>query len=174
MVRKILLGCGIVASVLYVVTDILGTLLYPGYSYTDNTFSELLSPGSPVRPLMLALNIILGTPLFAAFAVGVWTSASPKRVAHITGAMLLGYMATGAAAQVIFPEPTREVAAAGEAELAAQRLAPPCDAGEYTLPSAGCGVRVQVARKAVPVLLVRDNPRARLVWRFVGPAGWPS
>jgi hypothetical protein len=73
---------------------------------------------------MPALNIILDIPLFAAFAVGVWTSASPKRAARITGAMLLGYMATGAAAQVIFPEPTREVAAAGEEELAAQRLAP--------------------------------------------------
>jgi hypothetical membrane protein len=89
MVRKILLGCGIVASVLYIVSDIIGTLRYPGYSYTDNTFSELAAEGAPTRPLMLAL-IVLGTPLVSAFGVGVWTSATPKRAAPITGAMLIG------------------------------------------------------------------------------------
>ena len=35
MVRKILLGCGVVSSVLYAVTDVLGTLRYEGYSYVD-------------------------------------------------------------------------------------------------------------------------------------------
>jgi hypothetical protein len=91
-------------------------ITYPGYSYTDNPFSELLAEGSPTRPLILA-NIILGTPLFAAFAVGLWTSASPKRAAHITGAMLLGYTVTGAAAQVFFPTLPRETLEAGEGTL---------------------------------------------------------
>ena len=40
MVRKILLGCGIVSSVLYVAVDVLGTLRYPDYSFADQTFSE--------------------------------------------------------------------------------------------------------------------------------------
>jgi hypothetical protein len=35
MVRKILLICGIVSSVWYVVTDVIGTLRYPGYSYAN-------------------------------------------------------------------------------------------------------------------------------------------
>ena len=35
MLRKILLGCGVVSSVLYVAVDVLGTLRYPGYSYTE-------------------------------------------------------------------------------------------------------------------------------------------
>jgi hypothetical protein len=117
MVRKILLGCGIVSSVLYVVSDVLGTLRYPGYSYTDNTFSELAAEGAPTRSLMLAL-LVLGTPLVAAFGVGVWTSATPKRTAaHITGAMLMGYTATGTAAQLFFPMKTREALAAGEGTL---------------------------------------------------------
>jgi hypothetical protein len=41
MVRRILLVCGVVSSVLYVVVDVLGTLRYPGYRYTEQQFSEL-------------------------------------------------------------------------------------------------------------------------------------
>jgi hypothetical protein len=111
-----LLGCGIVSSVLYVVSDVLGTLLYEGYSYTDNTFSELAAEGAPTRLLMLAL-IVLGTPLGAAFGVGVWTSATPKRAGGITAAMLIGYTASGTAAQLFFPMKTREALAAGEGTL---------------------------------------------------------
>ena len=95
MVRKILLGCGIVSSVLYIVTDVLGTLRYPGYSYTDQEFSELTAQGSPVRPLMIGLNGIPYTVLVTAFGGGVWTSAEPKRTARISGALLLGYALTG-------------------------------------------------------------------------------
>ena len=117
MVRKILLGCGIVSSVWYVVTDVIGTLRYPGYSYADQWFSELTAQGSPVRPLMIALNGFPYTLLVAAFGVGVWTSASPKRAARITGALLLGYAASGFVGGVIFPMRTREAVAAGEETL---------------------------------------------------------
>ena len=117
MVRKILLICGIVSSVLYIVADVLGTLRYPGYSYANQTFSELTAQGSPVRPLMVALNGISYGVLVAAFAVGVWTSATPKRAARITGAMLLGYAAFGMAGGVFFPMRPREALAAGEGTL---------------------------------------------------------
>src|ERR687897_1825388 len=105
MKRKILLICGAVSSVLYVVGDVLGTLRYPGYSYADQTFSELTAQGSPTRPLMVALNGIPYTLLVAAFAVGVWTSAGPKRAARITGAALLGYAAFGMAGGCSSPWP---------------------------------------------------------------------
>ena len=117
MLRKILLGCGIVSSVWYVVTDVIGTLRYPGYSYADQWFSELTAQGSPVRPLMIALNGFPYTLLVGAFAVGVWASAAPKRAARITGAMLLGYAASGFAGGVLFPMRTREAVAAGEETL---------------------------------------------------------
>ncbi len=117
MVRKILLGCGIVSSVWYVITDVIGTLWYPGYSYTDQEFSELTAQGSPVRPLMIALNEIPYSLLVAAFAGGVWASAGPKRAARITGAMLLGYAASGMAGGLFFPMNTREALAAGEGTL---------------------------------------------------------
>ena len=102
---------------LYVVTDVLGTLRYEGYSYVDQEFSELTAQGVPSRPLMVALNVIPYTLLVAAFAVGVWTSAGPKRAARITGAMLLGYAAFGLAGGLIFPMRPREALAAGEETL---------------------------------------------------------
>src|SRR5215210_2177968 len=117
MVRKILLGCGVVSSVLYISIDVLGTLRYPGYRYTEQEFSELTAAGSPVRPLMIALSAIPYTLLVAAFAVGVWRSAGPKRAARITGAMLVGYAVTGMVTGVFFPMNTREALAAGEGGL---------------------------------------------------------
>jgi uncharacterized protein len=115
-VQTVLLACGIVSPLLYVATDVLGNLLYEGYSYTDNTWSELFAIGAPTRSLLLPL-IVLGVPLMAAFAVGVWTSAGRKRAARITAATLLGYTVFGTAAQVFFPMLTREALAAGEAAL---------------------------------------------------------
>ena len=117
MLRKILLGCGIVSSVLYVISDVIGALCYPGYSYTDQEFSELTAQGSPVRPLMIALNEIPYTLLVLAFAVGIWESAGRRRAGRITAAMLIGYALTGVVTGVIFPMPTREVLAAGEGTL---------------------------------------------------------
>jgi hypothetical protein len=117
MVRKILLGCGVVSSVLYIAVDVLGSLRYPGYRYTEQQFSELTAAGSPVRPLMVALNGIPYTLLVAAFAGGVWTSAGPKRAGRITGAMLIGYAVSGMVTGVFFPMKPREALAAGEGTL---------------------------------------------------------
>ena len=71
MRRSVLLGCGIASSVLYVATDASGSLRYPGYSYRDQWFSELTAQGSPVRPLMVALNVIPYTALVSGFAAAI-------------------------------------------------------------------------------------------------------
>src|SRR5215204_1582399 len=117
MVRRFLLGCGIVSSVWYVITDLIGTLRYPGYRYADQEFSELTAQGSPVRSLMIALNEIPYTLLVAAFAGGVWTSAEPKRAGRITGAMLIGYALSGMVTGVFFPMKRREALAEGEGKM---------------------------------------------------------
>jgi hypothetical protein len=117
MLRRILLGCGIASSVLYIAADILGTLRYPGYRYTEQQFSELTAAGSPVRHLMIGLGVIPYTLLVAAFAVGLWTSARPKRAGRITGAMLLGYAAFGMVGGWFTLMNTREALAAGERGL---------------------------------------------------------
>jgi Protein of unknown function (DUF998) len=114
MVRKILLGCGIASSVLYVASDILISWWDPNYSYRDQSFSELLAPGSPTRPLVLVLNAIPYGGLVTAFGVGVWASASRRGAGRITGALLVGYAAIGAVTGVFLSAPTRETLEAGK------------------------------------------------------------
>jgi hypothetical protein len=116
MLRKVLLGCGIVSSVLYVATDILASLRYAGYSFADQQVSELLAAGSPVRTLMIGLNVIPYAVLMTAFGVGVWTVAGPKRAGRIAGALLIGYAVVGLAGGLLFRMNTREVLAAGEGD----------------------------------------------------------
>ena len=62
-----MLGCGIASSVLYVAADILISWWDPNCSYRDQSFSELLAPGSPTRPLILMLNTIPYGVLMTAF-----------------------------------------------------------------------------------------------------------
>jgi hypothetical protein len=114
VVRKILLGCGIASSVLYVASDILISWWDPNYSYRDQSFSELLAPGSPTRPLVLMLLAIPYGVLVTAFGVGVWASASRRGAGRITGALLVGYAVIGAVTGVFLSAPTREVLEAGE------------------------------------------------------------
>jgi|SRR5215208_1379209 len=114
MVRKILLGCGIASSVLYVASDILISWWDPNYSYRDQSFSELLAPGSPTRPLLLVLNGLPYSVLVTAFGVGVWATAGRRRVRRITGALLVGYAVTGAVTGVFLSAPTRETLEAGK------------------------------------------------------------
>lgn len=58
-VNKVLLVCGIVSSALYIGTDILASMPYPGYSYTAQQVSELSAIGAPTRPLWITIEIIL-------------------------------------------------------------------------------------------------------------------
>ena len=55
MLKRIVLGCGIASSMWYIASDLLATMRYEGYSYLDQTFSELLAAGSTTRPLMIVL-----------------------------------------------------------------------------------------------------------------------
>jgi protein-S-isoprenylcysteine O-methyltransferase Ste14 len=107
MVRKLLLICGILSSLLYVATDVMASWGYEGYSYTDQTYSELLATGAPTRSLMLLASIAYNL-LVAAFAVGVWTSARPKRAACITGAIMIGYAALSMVTPLFFQMDMRE------------------------------------------------------------------
>jgi hypothetical protein len=114
MIRKILLGCGIASSVLYVASDILVSWWDPNYSYRDQSFSELLAPGAPTRPIMVVATGITYGLLVTAFGVGVWKAAGGRRTGHITGALLAGYAVTGAVTGVFLSAPTRETLEAGE------------------------------------------------------------
>jgi hypothetical protein len=88
MIRKVLLACGILSSLLYVCTDILGGMLWEGYSYTSQPISALAAIGSPVRSLVTPLFAIY--PVFLiAFGLGIMRIDNRKRL-RITGALLIG------------------------------------------------------------------------------------
>jgi hypothetical protein len=94
MLRKILLGCGIASSVLYLLMNVITPLRYPGYSAFSQTISELSAIDAPSRPLWMALGSAYGA-LLIAFGVGVWLAADGRRVLHVVGALLIGLGVTG-------------------------------------------------------------------------------
>jgi hypothetical protein len=98
-----LLGCGVVAPVWWVAMDIVGSLRYPGYSYIDQTISELSAEGAQTRAFMTVLSGIPYTGLMLAFGVGIWTAAGGRRAGRITGAVLIGEAAWGMVGGLLFP-----------------------------------------------------------------------
>ena len=76
--RKGLLICGIISSLLYVAMNIIAAMLYEGYSSVSQTVSELSAIDAPTRPLWVSLAIVYSL-LVIAFASGVLQSAGEKR-----------------------------------------------------------------------------------------------
>jgi len=88
MVRKALLLCGILSSVLYEGMNIFIPLQFEGYSLTAQTVSELSAIEAPTRPAWIFWGIIYGL-LVLAFGWGVWQSAGQNRRLRIVGGLLL-------------------------------------------------------------------------------------
>jgi hypothetical protein len=92
MARKVLLVCGILASLLYVGSDILAAMRWEGYSYTAQSVSELRAIGAPTRPFLIPILFIYSV-LEIAFGLGVWGAAAPrglpKRSLRVTGVLLI-------------------------------------------------------------------------------------
>lgn len=107
-VRKGLLACGILAPVLYVAADVLATVLYEGYSYTDQTISELFAIGAPTRPLSLVLAPAYALLVYA-FGAGLWASAGGKRALRLVAAGLVGKEVLGLVVTLFFPMHMRGV-----------------------------------------------------------------
>lgn len=100
MVRKVLLFCGILSSLLYVAINLLGALRWEGYSLKSQTVSELSAIGAPSRPLVVSLGLAY-TVLMIAFGLGVWGSAGRNRALRIVGSLLLAYGVVGLAAPFV-------------------------------------------------------------------------
>jgi len=116
LLKKALLICGILSSLLYASIDALAGTLYVGYSHISQAFSELLSLGSPVRQLALQLAALYGV-LLLAFALGVWMSADRSRALRVTALMVFGQAVDGLVTPVYFPAPMRGVAGAESAGI---------------------------------------------------------
>ena len=94
MLRKLTLACGIGASLLYVIMNVVGAMQYPGYSTMSQSVSELSAIGAPSRPLWVALGIVYGV-LVIAFGCGVWISAGRNRALRVVGGLLVASGLTG-------------------------------------------------------------------------------
>ncbi len=86
---RLLLICGILASLLYVGTDILAAMSWERYSYASQTVSELRAIGAPTRAFLIPLLFIYAV-LEVAFGLGVWVAADRKRALRIAGGLLIG------------------------------------------------------------------------------------
>jgi len=113
MVRKVLLALGIVGPLFYVATDFLVATRWEGYSYTDQTVSELFAIGAPTRPLAVLLMLTYGM-LAIAFGLGIWISAGEKRALRVVAVGLIGKEVLGSVATLFAPMHLREALAAGE------------------------------------------------------------
>ena len=89
MFRKLLLGCGIASTVAYLAMDLFGSLAWDGYSYIDQTVSELSAIDAPSRPIAALLGMVYNI-LLIPFAIGVAASSARHSLLRPAAAALLG------------------------------------------------------------------------------------
>ena len=88
MVLRILLICGIIASLIYVGSDIIAALSWEGYSYKSQSVSELRAIGAPTRAFLVP--VLFAYAVFEiAFGFGIRRSAGRSRALSIAGALLI-------------------------------------------------------------------------------------
>jgi hypothetical membrane protein len=90
---KILLICGILSTILYLSSDIICSMFYPGYSYATQAISELSAIGAPTILLWRILTFLF-SPFIIAFGIGVFMSAK-KRSLKVTGILLVLWGVSG-------------------------------------------------------------------------------
>ena len=100
--KKILLICGILSSLLYVTATILGAMRWKGYSSTSQTVSELIAINAPSAPLVVPLFITYSVLVFA-FGLGVCRSSGQRRVLRIVACFIVGKEVLGLAATLFAP-----------------------------------------------------------------------
>lgn len=88
MAQKALLACGILAPLVYLASDLIAGMRWDGYSFRDQTISELNAIGAPTRALTIALGLA-GYAVLVAFGVGVWRSAVLSRRLRVAGGALI-------------------------------------------------------------------------------------
>jgi len=112
-VRMLLLACGVVYALLYVVAnDLIAAALYDGYSRSSQAVSELSATGAPSRPFLVGFAPFANA-LLIAFGLGVWRSARGKRTLRVAGALLVAQGITAFLWLVAPMSPREQIAAQG-------------------------------------------------------------
>ena len=115
MLRKTLLVCGILSSILYAAMTVFIAMQWRGYSSAAQTISELSAIGAPTRSLWVLPGWIY-TVLVSAFGWGVWRAAGSNRALRRAGGLILAYGSLGLL-WPFAPMHLREVLAAGGGTL---------------------------------------------------------
>jgi uncharacterized protein DUF998 len=88
MILKLLLVCGILSSLLYVVMNVYVPMLSRATAWPPKRVSELSAIGAPTRPLWVWLGTVYSL-LVAAFGWGVWKSAGRNRSLRVVGGLMI-------------------------------------------------------------------------------------
>lgn len=100
--QRVLLYFGLLAPLVYLVTDRVAGRLLKGYSFAAQSMSELTASGSPTRALVVILDII-AAGLLIAFAVGVWQVAGRAILPRIVAGLVIGNAVLSLFATFFFP-----------------------------------------------------------------------
>lgn len=91
---RALLACGLLSSLLYLLTDIVGALSYPDYDYFGQAISEMSAIGAPTADLMAPFYTLYSV-LFALFGAGVWLAGGRSRALLWSGGFIIVLAALG-------------------------------------------------------------------------------
>lgn len=86
--RRVLLACGILSSLLYATMLVVVPMRWDAYSSASQTVSELSAIGAPTRAPWTSFAILY-TLLLAAFGWGVWRSAGASRPLRVVAGSLI-------------------------------------------------------------------------------------
>jgi Protein of unknown function (DUF998) len=115
MLRKALLVCGILSSLLYAAMTVFIAMQWEGYSSASQVVSELSAIGASTRSLWVLPGAVY-TVLVTAFGWGVWKSAGRVRSLRMVGGLILAYGSLGLL-WPFAPMHLRETLAAGGSTL---------------------------------------------------------
>jgi hypothetical protein len=107
--KRYLLFCGILSTVLYTAMNVFIPMFDPGYSSFSQTVSELSAIDAPTRSLWLPFGLMYSI-LISFFGLGVWMTDESRRGVHIAGILITAY---GIISLFWPPMHQREVLAAG-------------------------------------------------------------
>ncbi len=101
-IKKILLYCGIVSSLLYVGVVIIAPFFWEKYDRTIQTVSELFAIGAPSTAFVVPFFLIYALLIFA-FGAGIWMSAGTKRTLKIATILIIAKEVLGLIGTIFGP-----------------------------------------------------------------------
>lgn len=100
--KAILLTCGILSSVLYILTDLVSVGIWSDYHYASQTVSELFAIDSPIRTFVIICFIIYAFLIFA-YGTGIWLTSDGKRSLKVAAILIIGKEILGLTGTLFFP-----------------------------------------------------------------------